>query len=399
MPSKKPLRKKTSKKKVSVSKQKSSASKPKPKTKPKPKAKPVAKTDIPKKKETRTKPSKPVAPVQPEAKPKPAHTVKPLPHSFLMELADVIQKAVYPLVAAARGREIVGAATSGDATFELDRVAERALLAFLRSVRMPVAYYSEDAGYATFTSSQPQHLLVVDPVDGTRAAKNGFEACVVSVAATRVIERPRMADVDSACVMEIVGGRAFYAERGKGVRIISDGHSKRPKLSKNADLESISWAMTVPARPAELIFPTAARLIDLSSLKGGFFSCNSTSYSLTRLVTHQLDACVDFANRYYREIHDIVEDQFINAGRGVVLGIAPYDLAASLLIAEEAGCVVTDAFGGRFDDVLLLDSSVANQRSLIAAANQELHAKLMNFFDTRIKQFEELLKRRAGVKA
>ncbi|MDQ1257358.1 MAG: monophosphatase, partial [Candidatus Hydrogenedentes bacterium] len=197
------------------------------------------------------------------------------------------------------------------------------------------------------------------------------------------------------CVMEIMSDRVFYAERGKGARVYSEGHLKRPKLSKNHELETISWSMTVPARPAELIFPTAAKLIDLSSLKGGFFACNSTSYSLTRLLTNQLDACVDLANRYLRDIPELVKDHFINAGRGVVLGIAPYDLAGSLLVAAEAGCVVTDAYGHSFDDVLLLDSGENNHRSLVAAANQELHEKLMSFFDTRINQFELLLKRRA----
>jgi myo-inositol-1(or 4)-monophosphatase len=157
----------------------------------------------------------------------------------------------------------------------------------------------------------------------------------------------------------------------------------------------MAWTMTVPARPAELIFPTAARLIDLTSLKGGFFACNSTSYSLTRLLTNQLDACVDFANRYLRDIPEAVQDQFVNAGRGIILGIAPYDIAASVLIAKEAGAIVSDAYGNSFDDVLLLDSSVGNHRSLIAASNRELYDKLMSFFDTRINQYEQLLKRRA----
>jgi myo-inositol-1(or 4)-monophosphatase len=151
--------------------------------------------------------------------------------------------------------------------------------------------------------------------------------------------------------------------------------------------------MTIPARPAELIFPTAARIIDLSSLKGGFFSCNSTSYSLTRLLTNQLDACVDIANRYYRDIPERVEDYFINAGRGKIIGIAPYDMAAALLIAQEAGCIVTDAYGNKFDDLLLLDSSKGNHRSIIAASNHALHEKLINFFDMRIKQYEALLTR------
>ena len=112
-------------------------------------------------------------------------------------------------------------------------------------------------------------------------------------------------------------------------------------------------------------------------------------------MTNQLDVCVDLANRYYRDLKGIVEDQFINAGRGAVLGICPYDFAAALLIVEEAGCIVTDAYGKSFDDVLLLDSGVGNQRSLIASANTELHEKLFKFFDLRIAQYEALLRRRA----
>jgi myo-inositol-1(or 4)-monophosphatase len=321
---------------------------------------------------------------------------KALPREFLLKLAEAIRAVVLPLVIEAKGREIVGAALSGDATFELDRVAERALLQHLKSAKAPVAYYSEDSGYSTFSNAQPKNLLVVDPVDGSRAAKSGFEACVISIASTRIIERPTMADVDNALVMEIVSGRYFYAERGSGARIYSGGSSKKPKLSENLDLEAVAWSMTVPGRPAELIFPTAARFIDLSSLKGGFFACNSTAFSLTRLVSNQLDACVDFAGRFYRDIPEIVKDNFLNAGRGSVLGIAPYDMVAALLIAQEAGCKVTDAYGKGFDDVLLLDSSAPNHQTMIAAASPELHHKLLNFFDTRITQLENLLKRRAA---
>ncbi len=317
--------------------------------------------------------------------------VKALPREFLHDLAQTVCKAVGPAIAAAKGREIVGTAPSGDATFELDKIAEKALLNFLKRAHVPVAYYSEDAGYTTFSSGQPKNLLVVDPIDGTRAAKNGFEGCVVSVCSTRIIERPTFADIDSALVMEILGNRTFYAERDNGARMYVDGHARKVRLSSNTDLEKVAWAMTVPARPAELIFPVAAKLIDLTSLKGGFFACNSTSYSLTRLVSGQLDACIDIANRFYRDIRPVVEDSFINAGRGIVLGVCPYDFAGALLIAQEAGCTVTDAYGKGFDDVLLLDSSVVNHRSVIAAANQELHEKLFNFFDTRIEHYKRLL--------
>lgn len=338
------------------------------------------------------------AKLPPRVSPEILSKVKPLPRKFLFDLCHAIREVVEPLARSVKGREVVSTATSGDATFEIDRVAEKALLQFLRRAKAPVAYYSEDSGYSTFSNAQPKNLLVVDPIDGTRAAKSGFEGCVISVATTRVIERPVMADVDNACVMEIMSDRVFYAERGGGARVYTDGHIKRPKLSTNTDLETLSWSMTVPARPAELIFPTAARLIDLTSLKGGFFSCNSTSFSLTRLLTNQLDACVDFASRYMKEVPELVRDYFINAGRGAVIGVCPYDMVASLLIAQEAGCIVTDAFGRDFNDVLLLDSSEHNHQSIIAAGNRELHEKLLRFFETRIAQFEELLRRRHALK-
>lgn len=312
---------------------------------------------------------------------------------FLVGVAQAIKTAVAPLALAVKGREVVDEAPSGDVTFLLDRVAEKALFSHLKAAALPIAYYSEHEGYSTFSSKPPKSLLIVDPIDGTRAAKSGFEGCVVAVASTRVIERPTIADIDCACVMDLLGERIFLAERGKGARVYVGGHLKRPKLSENADLESMIWSMTIPARPAELIFPTAARIIDLSSLKGGFFACNSTSFSLTRLVTNQLDACIDIANRYYRDIPDRVEDYFINAGRGKVIGVAPYDIAASLLIAEEAGCTVTDAYGKKFNNLLLLDSSKGNHQSIIAASNAQLHEKLLNFFDTRIRQYEQLLTR------
>lgn len=366
------------------------------------KVKPVSKKAVPKKTTTKAKAAKkkPAPQKTATATSKPAlmpakalSTKKFISRQFLLDLAEAIKEAVAPVAREIRGREIVDTAPSGDATFEIDRIAEKVLLNFLTKSRAPIAYYSEDTGYSTFTNTQPQYLLVVDPIDGTRAAKNGFEGCVVSIAASRVIERPRLGDVDNACVMEIMGDNAFYAERGKGAKIYTKGSAKKPKPSSNTDLEQMVWSMTVPGRPAELIFPTAARLIDLSSLKGGFFACNSTSFTLTRLLTGQQDAGIDVANRYLRDIPDAVEDYFINAGRGAMMGIAPYDIAASLLIAKEAGCIVTDAYGKSLEDVLMLDTSEVNMRSMIAASNPELHKKLISFFDARIRQYNVLLRR------
>ena len=52
------------------------------------------------------------------------------------------------------------------------------------------------------------------------------------------------------------------------------------------------------------------------------------------------------------------------------------------------------AYGKSLRDVLLLDSATGNHQSMVAAANAELHEKLLSFFDARILQWEQLLKRR-----
>ena len=318
---------------------------------------------------------------------------KMLSREFLFDLVMFIKEAVEPVARSLKGKDIVHVAPTGDPTFAIDQVAEKALLSFLRASKQPIAYYSEDTGYSTY-ARVPKYLLIVDPIDGTRAAKNGFEWCTISVASTRVIERPTYKDLDNACIAEVMSDRIFYAERGEGTFIISSDAKKRPKLSNNTDIETLNWSLTIPGRPAYLIFNTAGKLIDLSSLRGGFFACNSSSFSLTRLVTGQLDACVDISVRFFKEFPEGTRDMFLKSGKGSIIGPAPYDLCPALLIAEEAGCVFTNTEGDNFDNVLLLDTHPENYQTLIAASNSELHDYLLEFFNERIEQVINVLRKK-----
>ncbi len=320
---------------------------------------------------------------------------KILSRDFLIDLALHIKQAVEPIAKGLKGKEIVHIAPTGDPTFVIDQVAEKALLSFLRASKEPIAYYSEDSGYSTY-AREPKYLLIVDPIDGTRAAKNGFEWCTVSVASTRVIERPTFKDLDNACVVELLNDRIFYAERGEKTVIIEDGVKKKPRLSNNTDLEMLSWSLTVPGRPSSLIFNAASKLIDLSSLRGAFYACNSTSYSLTRLVTGQLDACVDIAIKFLRDYSEGTREKFLKAGKGSIIGPAPYDLCPGLLIAEQAGCVFSNLDGESFDYTLLLDTHPENYQTLIAAANADLHNYLLDFFHERVEKVIQMLQKRGG---
>ena len=85
-------------------------------------------------------------------------------------------------------------------------------------------------------------------------------------------------------------------------------------------------------------------LIDASSVGGGTFDLGSATFDMTRIVTGQLDAYVEPGPRIVAEVPGMREE-FERVGGGVVLNNSPYDLAAAALILEEAGAVVTDAYG------------------------------------------------------
>jgi myo-inositol-1(or 4)-monophosphatase len=306
---------------------------------------------------------------------------------LLLRLSASIRNSVRPWVLAAKGGEVVGRAHSGDATFRIDDIAERHLSAFLKETNLPIACFSEDKGLVMPRKGRPEWVLVVDPIDGSRNAKSGFEGCMVSVALARYSERPRLSDVTHGLLHEIVGERVLYAEIGQPVEIIRNGKTERPMLSENEDLRLLRWSLTIPGRPASLVFGVMADLVDASSVKGGFFSCNSTCYSISRILTGQQDAYVDVANRVARDFPS-TETKFREIADGRITGFSSYDIAAAFLIARRAGVTITDAYGGPLDDMELLDVSPTNLRSCVAAANASLHSRILEYIEEHMKSFE-----------
>jgi len=338
--------------------------------------------------------------------------------AFLERIAIEIRRAVRPWVLSLRGRGIVGTGSAGDATFEVDRVAEQRLEKSLRQSGRSLLYYSEDRGLVTIGSGKPRAVLIVDPIDGTRNARAGFEACMVSIAAIVAPQRSRgdpersrraapgrspddpgrnrpaaplprpiddltLGDVTHACLAEIVGRRVFYAQKGRGATWREGSRAFRPRLSSATDLDHIAWSLGIVGRPAKPLMDAMGELVDRTSMTGGFFSCNSISYSLTRLVTGQLDAALDIANRIYRDRPE-TRPAFTAAGRGAIMGLCPYDIAAAVLVAKEAGCIVTDAYGQPLDSTPAFAHGPESLRSCIAAPNATLHSLLLDYVNSHL---------------
>lgn len=287
---------------------------------------------------------------------------------LVRELALALRERVVPLLGshAARAHE-PGAAAGGDVTFAIDARAEELLREFLRERAPELALYSEHSGLVPAPSGTPAGVLVVDPVDGTRPALAGFESCCVSIAAAPWSDEPRIGDVTVGCVVEIPSGQVFLAERGAG---LVEGPPVR--LSANERLERMFWTYGFRGRPARPTVEVLAELIDASSVGGATFELGSAAFDATRVVTGQLDAYVEPGPLLVDEVPGM-RAEFERVGGGAVLNNSPYDVAASVLIASEAGAVVSDARGRSLAGRPLLGSAAEHQVSIVVAANKTLH--------------------------
>jgi myo-inositol-1(or 4)-monophosphatase len=301
------------------------------------------------------------------------------PRELVLALAAALRDEIVPELGDHAGRAHSGAGRGGDITFAIDERAEAFMERFLAERAPEVAFYSEDRGLVA-PRERASWVLVVDPIDGTRPAMAGLEAACVSVAAARLDSdrKTRMGDVVTGCVIEIKSGRVFVAERGVGL-------DPAPSLSENRDPSRMFWAYGLRGRPVRAIAEVLGELIDASSVGGATFDLGSATYDMTRIVTGQLDAYIEPGPRIVADVPGMREE-FERVGHGVVLNNSPYDLAAAALILEQAGAVVTDAYGAPLAERPLLGSGAEFQISCVAAANQELHEGVIRELDLGIER-------------
>ncbi len=309
-------------------------------------------------------------------------------YEIIENLCLSIRGAVKPLIGLRESAKIVHQAVSGDATFKIDVVAENALQSALENYGYKVNTYTEDNGL-NLRFKDAEYTLVIDPIDGTRPAKVGFEAATICIAA---IEGPgkndaKIRDIIAAGVMEIKEDTFFYGEKNKGAKFKSIGSEiwQLPVKSGNTDINSFSWCFEIAGRPMNLVAKAIGSLVDRTGVRGGCFSFSSSSYSLTRLITGQLDAFVDVAAAILK-LYPKYREDFLNAGCGSVIALFPYDFVAPVFLLLEAGYPVTTALGEPISEADILDSSEKNIQSLIAAENPILHENILTEVRNSIKQ-------------
>lgn len=228
-----------------------------------------------------------------------------------------------PLYGSRPDSPITVSETSGDVHFGIDEVAESVIELFLEACETRYAVFTEDRGLRV--PEDPQALLVIDPIDGSRPARCGFEQAMVSLACYPWVANPTLGDVCTSALVSLRTGEPVVSRRGQTGFESSISSSTIPLPDR--PLAACSWAFEVAGRPIRNLAARYERLIAETSLSGGAFVFNASAFAILQVATGDLDFFLDVG------------------GEDGEFGLAPYDVAAVLPIAWSCGAVACDAQG------------------------------------------------------
>jgi myo-inositol-1(or 4)-monophosphatase len=193
-----------------------------------------------------------------------------------------------------------------DFVSDVDRLAEQEIISVIHKAYPEHAILAEESG----EEGDNETVWIIDPLDGTNNFLHGFPHFCVSIG---IQVRGK---IMHAVVYDPMREELFTASRGAGAQL----NDRRLRVSKRKTLDKSLLATGFPFKYPEY---TAAYHKTFQSL-----------FSQVEDVRRGGSAALDFA--------------YVAAGRvdGYwEIGLAPWDLAAGVLLVEEAGGVVTDFTG------------------------------------------------------
>jgi myo-inositol-1(or 4)-monophosphatase len=242
---------------------------------------------------------------------------------------------VVPLAGTETGRAELARGAGGDRTMELDRAAEAAAFAELDKVASrgeKFSVLSEEAGLISHGAEYP--LVLVDPVDGSLNARQGVPFFAVMLA---LLDGPLVGDTVAGCVVNLISGETWTAVRKQGA-----SHSGRPLAVMPREDENRIGLVALESTPRSL---SAAHGLVESASKIRILG--SMALAIAHTAGGAFDAfCAPIPMRVF-------------------------DMAASLLVLEEAGGVSSDLNGHSLSG---LPCTLESRTSLVCAPNRALHA-------------------------
>lgn len=225
-----------------------------------------------------------------------------------------------------------------DLVTEADLGSEKQIIQTIRSRFPDHAVLAEESGE---NPGEPDCQWIIDPLDGTTNYAHQIPIFAVSIAFSYREE------VVVGVVLNPVSGELFTAVKGKGAEL----NGRAIHVSESRD---VSESLLVTGFPYDF-----KEIID--SVMGRFKSCLRASRGVRRLGAAALDLCFVACGRF---------DGFWEEN------LKPWDTAAGMVIAAEAGGRVTDFKGKAFDV----------QDREILATNGSIHREMMSLLALKEKK-------------
>lgn len=195
-----------------------------------------------------------------------------------------------------------------DFVSEVDRMAEREIISTIQRSHPDHAFLAEESG----ASGESDTRWIIDPLDGTTNFLHGFPVFAVSLAA-EVKGR-----LEHAVVYDPMRQELFTASRGVGAQL--DG--RRIRVTDQPNLEQALIGTGFPFRGKEE---------GLDEYMPMFRAVMASTAGIRRPGAASLDLAYVAAGRL---------DGFWESG------LQPWDMAAGVLLIQEAGGIVSDLEGG-----------------------------------------------------
>lgn len=195
-----------------------------------------------------------------------------------------------------------------DFVTEVDHQAEHAIIQLLRKIYPQHGILAEESGRH---GNQDEFLWIIDPLDGTTNFIHGFPQFAVSIALQH------RGKLDQAVVYDPIHNELFTASRGSGAQL--DG--RRIHVSRQTKLEGALIGTGFPYRALDNMDRYLEILRELMTKTAGIRRPGAASLDLAYVACGRLDGFWEF-------------------------GLKPWDMAAGVLLIEEAGGLVSDMEGG-----------------------------------------------------
>jgi myo-inositol-1(or 4)-monophosphatase len=198
-----------------------------------------------------------------------------------------------------------------DFVTEVDRAAEQAIVDVLREAFPKHGILAEEAGeLGPVDGTDSEYQWIIDPLDGTTNFIHGFPQYAVSIAQTKngVLEH--------AVVFDPSRNELFTASRGAGAYL----NDRRIRVSRRTRLNDALIGTGFPFRKFDQVDAYLAMFRELTQKTAGIRRPGAAALDLAYVACGRLDGFWE-------------------------MGLAPWDMAAGVLLIQEAGGLVSDLAG------------------------------------------------------